>query len=198
MIAGARTVRFVSNHAWQGVKKLLKLMWDIFKIFGLIIAYFVVRNIEVTNTADINRKEFSLNIWNDFIIAVIAFVILTWLMVMLDTFLRRHWRSVNEFGRKYEGPLTDLFFVGVVLVGLSVSMVVATAFWKGVYINSELAPEESEAPTQSNFILLFYWFCLLCLIIAQIIPFGIFCAAAIGICIWSESSLRNRAYGRMS
>ena len=60
MVNGARTVRFVSNRAWQGVKRLLKLMWDILKIFGLVIAYFVVRNIEVTNKADVNRQEFSL------------------------------------------------------------------------------------------------------------------------------------------
>ena len=88
--------------------------------------------------------------------------------------------------------------MGVILTGLTVAIVVGTTFWKGVYINSELTLEESEAPTQSNFILLFYWLCLLCLLIAQIIPFGIFCAAALGICLWSETGARNRAYGRMS
>ena len=145
----------------------------------------------MTNKADVNRKEFSLEIWIMLLYATIVVAITSVIVFcMKDCMTRR----INA-GSRFERYIGDLFAICCALTICYATYWVIASFWRGVYINSELTVEESEAPTQSNFVLIFYFFCLICLTIAT----PIFCVfsgcGCLAVAVWFDSTRnRQRAY----
>ena len=131
------------------MKRLGQVVLQILRLFGVLIAYIIIRKIEVTNQADINRKEWSLGvIEGTWIILGIWFVILIFTGIMSDCFRQRLRNGLFL--------LKDMFGVFIIIGLLYVWYWIVSKFWEGWYIQSELTEAEQLEPTQSFFILCFY------------------------------------------
>ena len=64
---------------------------------------------------------------------MIIFVIASWVVICLAECMKR-------CIRRYEPIFIDLAFIGFILTCAFIVGLVSEAFWKGVYINSELTP----------------------------------------------------------
>ena len=145
-MVGAAQVTYNDTTTYEAFKKLMTVLRQLLTLAFWILSYFYLKKLELTFKKDINRRDYGVEL-----IEVIAINSSIWILGMLVGFCL--------------GPLLiqskPLLIVACTIGNLSILYMAfwfVGLFWRGFFTNSELTPEEANAPMESSFVMIFYVF----------------------------------------
>jgi len=111
------------------------------RAFSWVICYFIIRSISVTNRADMNRKDFVMEVQEAGFIFLLMWIVLAIMGLCIKNCCFRNATP------QAMTPIGDIILTFLLVLWPYVCYWVISKYWEGYYINNDLTPGQAEART---------------------------------------------------